>query len=349
MANELNQLNAFNRDAAGTAQAMTYYRGLSNDALRVLAGLPGNEHAFTQVTIQPLDPTDPVNANRRGPDNPEGFVVDPTLRAYVDTLDGRSTNRYFYRSTYVDGAHNASNLSLSSPPVYLPNVVPPRPPVITKVIGGDRQIKLCWASNREPNLVEYRVYRAGSKDDARDIRLMTLVHVAAIPASDPESRPAVNEWIDSVPGGVGFYYRLVAVDDADNISMASNRLVGQAYDNGPPAEPIWIRSEWVKLDADGNEHAWSNPQIGLIPSVALTFKTSQANVTAIIQRQFRGGWRSVTPWVRSPEFDAASEEWVYTAHDRRADPAAQQVYRAKLVSGAGVILESSNVRTVSPP
>ena len=67
IANDLNHLNTFSHDAEGTAQAMAYYRGLSNDALRVLAGLPGNERAFTQLTIQPLDPDDPANANRLAP------------------------------------------------------------------------------------------------------------------------------------------------------------------------------------------------------------------------------------------------------------------------------------------
>jgi hypothetical protein len=137
------------------------------------------------------------------------------LGIYIDTLDGRATNRYFYRAAYVDGAHNRSALSLSSPPVYLPNVVPPRAPVITKVLGGDRQITLKWASNREADLLEYRVYRTDSKDNARDLRLMTLVHTEAVPSGDPAARPAEVEWTDKpLPGLVTFYYRVVALDDS---------------------------------------------------------------------------------------------------------------------------------------
>ena len=155
---------------------MAYYRGLSNDALRVLAGLPGVETAFMQLTFQPLDPADPALANRVGPDNPPNFPVDPTLRAYVDTLDGRSTNRYFYRCAYVDGAHNTGPLSPPGPPIWLPDVTPPSAPVLTKVLGGERQITLRWASNREPDLSEYRIYRAERSEATRDLRLMTLVH-----------------------------------------------------------------------------------------------------------------------------------------------------------------------------
>ena len=49
VADELNQLNDFSQDEEGTRQAMVCYRGLSNDAFRVLAGLPGNERAFSQL------------------------------------------------------------------------------------------------------------------------------------------------------------------------------------------------------------------------------------------------------------------------------------------------------------
>ena len=52
VANELSQRSGF----ADTEEAMEYYGKLSNDALRILAGLPGNEVAFSQLTIQPLDP-----------------------------------------------------------------------------------------------------------------------------------------------------------------------------------------------------------------------------------------------------------------------------------------------------
>lgn len=81
---------------------MAYYRQLSDAALRVLAGLPSSESAFVQLTINPLDPNDAGNANRLGPDNPDDLILDPNERAFIDTLDGRSTNRYFYRAALID-------------------------------------------------------------------------------------------------------------------------------------------------------------------------------------------------------------------------------------------------------
>ena len=190
VAAELNVLNTFARDAAGTAQAMIYYRNLSNDALRVLAGLPGNERAFTQITIQPLDPaerdsSDPSKLrwrDRVGPDTDTSYVPNAALRAYVDTLDGRSTNRYFYRSAYVDEAHNLSQLSLSSPPIWLPDLAPPNKPRLLKTLGDNRSIHLHW--NVDRNLVNGRclIYRTGEYIKSRDIRLMGTP-VASLPAN----------------------------------------------------------------------------------------------------------------------------------------------------------------------
>jgi hypothetical protein len=115
-------LNTFAKDAAGTAQALIHYHALSSDALRVLAGLPGNEAVFTQLTTAPLDPQDPANGNRRGPDDPDSFQLgDPTnplasttLCAFIDQFDGRLSNRYFYRAANINAAHNPSVLSLAT-------------------------------------------------------------------------------------------------------------------------------------------------------------------------------------------------------------------------------------------
>ncbi len=312
VAAELNQANGFGHDAAGTLQAMAFYRQLSNDALRVLAGLPGNETAFTQITIQPLDPDDPANANRLGPDNPPGFAIDPAFRAYIDTLDGRSTNRYFYRSAYVDGAHNRGPLSRSSPPVWLPNVVPPRPPVLTKALGGDREITLRWTSNREPDLVEYRVYRAESEETARDPRLMTLVHTEAVPAGDPMTRPAEVNWTDTqVPGRVTLYYRLVAIDDAGNVSNPSQALAARAFDESRPAPP-----------------AWNAPMAGPGNAVTLSWTSPIAGLRCLVQRHIAGAaiWENASTWL---------PRGVYTYDDQDRLPGLQYVYRLRVMDADG--------------
>jgi hypothetical protein len=239
VANELNHLNTFDHDSESAA-AMSYYRNLSNDGLRTLAGLAGNDRAFAQLTIAPLDPDEAAYANRLGPEDPPNLIIDPDLRAYTDTLDGCSTNRYFYRAAYVDAAHNRSPLSLASPPIYCHNVVPPRVPIITKTEGGDRQIRLRWSSNREDDLTAYRVYRSESKDASREVRLMTVVDTLIVAHVEPALRPAEVEWTDDdVKTRVPLYYRVAAIDDAGNVSNASLPVAVQSYDDSRPSPPVW--------------------------------------------------------------------------------------------------------------
>lgn len=247
VATELDQLNSFAPIPSGKALAFAVYRKLSNDGLRILAGLPANDRAFTQITTYSLDPDDPLNADRRGPDSAAGYAPNPALRAYMDTLDGRSTSRYFYRAAYVDGANNIGPLGLSSPPVWLPNVVPPRAPVLTRVLGGDRAITVYWASNREIDLAKYRLYRSDREADERDLRLMTMVHEENVPAGDPSQRPAQLLFTDTpLQGLVTFYYRLVAIDSAGNVSVPSAPASGRGYDESLPVVPLPVVA-WVEV------------------------------------------------------------------------------------------------------
>jgi len=239
---ELNQLNSFAHDATGTAQAFAYYRGLSSDALRVLAGLPGNDVAFTQITSAPLHPEDPANNNRRGPDDPDSFhigdpsnpLASPSLRATLDALEGHIANRNFYRAAYVDAAQNRSALSLATPPVSVPNTTPPRSPALTKAVAGNRQITLSWTPNREPDIARYKVYRTDDEDRAQDVSLMLLVHVRNTSAADP----AELSWTDTtIETNKHFYYRLVAEDVNHNASNPSQIVVARAYDTSRPVPP----------------------------------------------------------------------------------------------------------------
>jgi hypothetical protein len=233
-------------------------------------------------------------------------------RAYIDALDGRSTNRYFYRAGAVDGAHNRSkDLSLSSPPVYSPDIVPPRAPVITKVFAGDsdasapgdRKITLRWVSNRELDLKEYRVYRADNREAARDLRLMTQVAIVA--AMQPT--PAEMTWTDTpVPSLVTFYYRLVAVDDAGNVSERSLVVAGRAFDDALPVVPA-PSIQWV-----------ASP-----PLVARVTWTATAETLLERRPAAGGGWSRVTGWLPPgnhaiDDLIASTVAWLYRLRARKA-------------------------------
>jgi hypothetical protein len=279
----LNALNNFPATAAGELAAAAAYRALSNDALRVLAGLPGNEAAFAQVTVTPLDPDDISTANRVGPDNAADFAVNPALRVWIDTLDGRSTNRWFYRAVYVDGAHNRSALSLSGPPVWLPNVVPPRAPSLTKALGKQQRIELSWASNRESDLAAYRVYRATDRSTAADSRAMTMVGTVAVPAGDPAARPASVSWADDpVPALTTFWYVLTALDDAGNESAASAAIAARAFDETLPSPPP-LTAAWTAPVAPASAQVgWTSPDETRL----------ERRVVGSLQWDPVGGWRA---------------------------------------------------------
>ena len=362
VATELNHLNTFGHDATGTAQAFIYYRALSADALRVLAGLPGNDAAFTQVTTAPLDPDDPANTNRRGPDDPDNFQIgDPAnplasqaLRIFIDKLDGLVTNRYFYRSAYVDAAHNRSPLSIATPPLSLPKVVAPRAPVIGRVLGSDGAITLSWPSNREPDLAQYFIYRTDDASRAQDVRLMELVSTQIVEPGDPAGRAPELTWTDAPrPGLVTFYYRIVAGDTTGNLSTPSPLIAGRAYDQAPPAPPLWDRLEWVKLDQHGNEHPFITP----VPpgetwreTVALSWTVPTRSQTFL---QRRGAdqisWRSASGWIQPTRFDTARGLWRYDFYDTTADSSRSVWYRLKVESPSGNMNASFDERELAAP
>lgn len=265
------ELNALNALSPGSDAAMAAYAGLSNDGLRVLAALPGVDKAFVQVTADPLDPDEPeagapdgLRWRRVGPDVAVGSLP-AGQRAYVDALDGRTRSRWFYRTGYTDEVGNAGPLGVSSPPVWLPLVVPPRQPLIARATGGERLITLAWASNREPDLVAYHIYRTDDPAAARDIRLMTQVAVASVPAGDPASRPATVSWSDDpVPGLTTFTYRVVAVDAEGNTSEPSRPVAGRAHDTALPVVPP-LTAQWsVTSPPTAVALTWSSPDETLL-------------------------------------------------------------------------------------
>jgi hypothetical protein len=334
IASAINTINALAPDTDRDV-ALVEYRKLRDDALRVLAGLPdivdaqgkvlvfGNHKAFAQLTLEPLDPTDPANANRLGPDDPLGFSIDPCLRAYVDVLDGRSRNRYFYRAAFVDAAHNKSALSLSGPPIYLPKVTAPMTPVITKVLAEEKAIQLRWVSNQEADLAAYRVYRTDREEAARDLRLMTLMDTVA--AEELENRPTQVSWTDAgLPGLTTFHYRLVAVDELGNASAPSRVVIAHAYDESFPTAPTPSLA-WV--DEDGMLRAqamWSSVDETRLQSREITKVT----------------WGDRTAW-RPPG------SYVFT--DLLSDSARSYEYRLWARSNTGAIAAGQPVSLAAIP
>ncbi len=337
--------------AVNVISASTDYATLPDSALRLLAALPGNEAAFARITIHPFDMSDPEIQDQRRPDDKATYPPDPALRAYMDTLPGRATNRYFYRASFVDGAQNQGALSLPGPPVYLPKVEPPRAPVITKVVTGERAITLAWARNREPDLAQYRFYRTGDENNAQDLRSMDVVDTVALTDIDP-TKPAAA-WTDTLGlvGGQKVFYRLTAIDTVGNESAPSRIAAAVVIDTTiPPSPDVEERTWLLQRQADGALIPW--PVDGVI----------QAGFKAVV----RLGWRSETP---QPQFDIArmspgervwsdlsgivttspSQPERYVFLDQDADPTVESSYRLRVRSSSGVWSTEDTVIAVALP
>jgi hypothetical protein len=291
------------------------YRQLSDDALSVLANLPGNGEAFAQVTIDPLDLTPGANDDRRGPDDDATYAARPTMNAWLDEIPGRTQTRYLYKIAYVDSAQNHGPLSKASPPVYVPKVVPPRTPVITKIVGGDRQITLKWAANREPDLAGYRVYRTDDEEKAGDIRLMDKVN---------DVGAGEVQYDDVVPGLVTFYYRLTAKDSAGNESAPSVSFAGRGYHIQPPDPPIWKTVEWIEENGT--------------PVISLIWTTTDPGLVCVLQRRTANSatWRSLSEEIVSD----TTNEWKWK--DTTAQEGIAYRYRVRVRDREGNVNAKDN-------
>jgi hypothetical protein len=327
----LNTWNDATRDAiAAELNAITKrddYAKLTDNAIRTLANVPGNEAAFTQVTLDPLEMNAPSLIDNRRADDSSNYTSPATnIRAYTDTLPGRATNRYLYRALFVDRAQNVGAMSLAGAPVYLRKVEPPPTPVITRVVGGDRQITIEWARSREGDLSHYRVYRSRS-DRAHDIRHMVLVHIEPAPTTETVSQIG---WSDhSVTAYENYIYRLTAVDTQLNESSPSTPYAMQAFDYSAPEEPAWERFEWIEsIGSAANQES--------SPVIILVFSTSQSGVSVLCERDTAGSWQAIGPWLASPTFDETRGVWEYSIIDATAAPTVDHRYRLKLVTRAGM-------------
>jgi len=206
----LPEINRLNQPFATEQEAFDYYRHMSNDALQVLAGLAENVNAYSQTTLEPLT---------------ESFF-DDTLDGKVDTFSViqntaeeilQYTTRYFYRCAYVDGAQNQSELSLSSPPIWIPDVIPPKFPRISKILSGDPddtapqdgKITISFTSNKDPDITEYRIYRVDNmKALEENPDLLTPIHTIPVSVGNPSPEVEIS-WTDvNVDPSVTFFILL---------------------------------------------------------------------------------------------------------------------------------------------
>lgn len=278
-------LASFNasKSADKMREASQLYDALDDATLGWLAAQPALLGAYMQVTIVPLPLADPAVQDRLGPDDdPQTFSgPKPTVCAYVDTLDGKSSNRYFYRVMLLDGAQNRGPLGAPTPPVYLPKVVPPKAPVMTKIAGGEGAIALRWIASRDADVFAYRVYRSETADRAEDVRTMSAVTELKAASLQPSAQHEIA-WTDQhAPVGRELFYRVTALDTQNppNESAPSKTGTGRAVDTVPPKAPVLTIAEW---DTSGST-----------PAVRLVIKTDAAECDITRRAEKETLWKPV--------------------------------------------------------
>jgi hypothetical protein len=254
----------------GATPTIDAYRALNDDALSVLGNLWGNEEAFAQITIDPIDLATPQTNDRIGPDDPDTYAPRMDIQTRLDELPGRTQSRYLYRLAFVDSAQNRGPLGKASPPVYVPKVMPPRVPVVTKIVAGNRSLTVHWAANREPDLAGYHVYRADDPASAEDLRSMERVQTVT----------GDTKWSDFAVIELRPYtYRITAFDTAGNESRGSSPVTGRAFNVTVPPVPVF---DQLQFDASGAvECRWTSTEQTLLER-----KSSWERL-----------WSRLTPWL----------------------------------------------------
>ncbi|MEO6156862.1 MAG: hypothetical protein ABIQ39_04445, partial [Ilumatobacteraceae bacterium] len=122
---------------------------------------------------------------------------------------------------------------------------------------GDNKITLRWASNREADLAEYRIYRATDEAATRSLTTLTRVHSEAVGPGDPLSRPPENVWTDTAVEALQWtYYCITAVDTAGNESPPSNPIKARAYDESLPVVPA-LTVAWAASPPNLSNASWT--------------------------------------------------------------------------------------------
>lgn len=298
---------------AWRAWAEWYYPPLRNVQVMDLADLDGNRDAFQ-----------PAHA---------GTI---TGSPYRDTIDGRGLGRFVYRVRAVDASGNAADWSPTFPVVEVRDVTPPKTPTVVKALAADNAAGLMWRAASEPDVAEYRVWRADTPAALDDVRrLPPTAVVAAAPGA------ATAEHLDrDLRGLTTYYYRVAAVDVAGNVSAPTPVYPIRVPDLTPPGAPEWERAAWVLVDTTGRLHPYRRrASTDLQPAVALQWLAEEPGLVSAVERRsgFERTFRTIAsglgPLEASDPARDAARRFIYV--DTTAAATSRSEYRIRLTDPAG--------------
>ncbi|MGB8191409.1 MAG: hypothetical protein WCF67_05790, partial [Chitinophagaceae bacterium] len=223
--------------AVGNIKIINFVRGAIFNAFVPLTEVPVVYQYIKGSTYQPI-PKKQVIRNRDGhvlsPNDAE-FDMAPMMKVtggpgnetmFTDfTLDGTSSNIYFYGVRELNTQMKMSEFSPFLGPVKLVNTNPPEAPEIKRVIPVLENLRLRTPPfvqlelNQYPpeqNVKKVNIYRAFSKIDAQSVRTMSLVKTVDLEAAGVlgneiwQVKDAFED-VPEVPYGDGLYYRITAL------------------------------------------------------------------------------------------------------------------------------------------
>ena len=211
-----------------------------------------------------------------------------------ETMSGIS---FYFKITAMDKAGNESGFSAITE-ARLPDVTPPRPPVIDRVRNGEGKITITWYPSSEKDVAGYDIYRytrGENKEKASHLN-----------GKKPLPATATN-FTDSKDLELGRKYRyfLTAIDRDGNISGPSREKVGAIHDLTPPKTPHLLHAGY-DADKKGIVLNWKKMGADDLAGVILYRSASR-----------KGNYRPVSGLVR---------ENIYV--DAKANPEQEYYYRA---------------------
>lgn len=186
--------------------------GLSGDGQVTLIWHPNAELDLLRYRI--------YGGTTPGSTTPLDSVSGDTSRTLTALTNGQT---YYFRITAVDVAFNQSQFS-NEVTVTPGDVTPPVAPQNLAATAGDSMITLTWRPNIEADFAVYRIFAdttAGPTvliDSTASILDTTYVH-------------------HGLANGTTYYFRIVAVDNAQNQSGYSNEVSSVPVNINPPAPP----------------------------------------------------------------------------------------------------------------
>lgn len=240
------------------------------------------------------------------PDQPFALITPDMLTAtqFVDKIPEVAQNRFFYKVAAVDTSFNISERTM---PIgaQMPDVTAPLQPFIKDIEAQESAVVVHWLSNTEQDLEGYRLSRSETPESGWQSLGQDLL------ASTTSSFTDIT-----VQAGTKYYYRLEAIDQAGNVSPASEPYAARPWGAIQEAN---ISNFQATLDNVSGE-----VQLQWTPS-----NMEELDGTIVYRQEGAARFMKLSPFLK---------QQAYT--DTTTEPGQTYSYKVKLFYTSGKVVES---------